>query len=125
MRTRTCWSLCGVSAAAAALLGGGRGFAPFIAADSLSAVVAAVALTTLWNLIDRREDVLLRAAYASLGGGALATAINVSVTLAREPDAALVPMRLALGLTGLLYGAAAAGVILAVARRSAQARPAC
>lgn len=112
MLMRICWGLCALTGAAAAILGGGRGIVPFIAVDSLSAVVAAVTVAALWNRSGRRENVLSRAAYAALTGGALATIVNVSITLLKEPEAALIPMRLALGLTGLLYGAAAAGALL-------------
>lgn len=123
MRMKICWGLCALSATATAMLGGDCGIIPFIAVDSLGAVVAAVAIAALWNHSDYRGELLPRAAYSALAGGSLTTIINVSITLIWEQNAALIPMRLALGLTGLLYGAAAAGLLLVASERASKAQP--
>lgn len=124
MRMNQCWGLCAAAAAAVAILDGGRGIVPFIAADSLVAVAVAISLAALWSRFDHEEKKLLRTAKAALTGGVLVTIANATITLMREADTVLLPQRLALGLTGLLYGAAIAGVMLAIAdRRAATASP--
>lgn len=123
MKKNNCWSLCAASAAAMVILGGDRGILSFVAADSLLAVLAAVAIAAVWNYSGQSADPLPRVAYAAMAGGALATIVNAFITLMREPDAALVPLRLAQGLTGVLYGAMAAGLILLAATRVSEARP--
>lgn len=124
MSPKNCWLLCAFTVVVTAIMGGDRGIRTFIAADSFGAVFVAVALAVLWSRFDSQDNSLPRTAHAALAGGALATIANVTITLMRETDAVLVPHRLALGLTGLLYGAAIAGVMLAIAdRRAAAASP--
>lgn len=123
MKKNICWSLCAASAAGMVILGGDRGILSFVAADSLLTVLAAVAIAAIWNHSDQSGELLPRAAQAAMAGGALATIVNASITLIREPDAALIPLRLAQGLTGVLYGAMAAGLLLVAAARASETRP--
>lgn len=123
MSTKICWGMCALAAAATALLDGARGLNAFIAADSFGAVVAAIFLTALWSHLDRRGQVLSHAAYAALAGGAIATIVNISITLVTEANAVMIAQRLALGLTGLLYGALGAGILLVASERASIARP--
>ena len=112
MRMTICWILFAAAVAAIVVLDGARGLIPFVAADSFVAVAAAIGFAAIY-----RGGSMHRMAVAALAGGALATAVNVAITLMREGDPFLVPQRLALGMTGLLYGAAAAAAFLALAAR--------
>ncbi len=116
MRTNICWGLCAASVAAIIILDGGRGFVPFLAVDSFAAVSVAAVVAALWRRFDPNRDSLSHAAHAALAAGALATVVNAAITMMSETDAVMMAQRLALGLTGLLYGAASAAVMQSLAR---------
>lgn len=112
------------SVAAVAVLGGGRP-AYFLAVDSLAAVALGAVASLLAGRFFATESALVRAGRWAFFAGGLSVAVNAAVTLGRAPGLSSAAPRLALAMTGLMYGALVAiAFAWAAKRRPAAVSPA-